>query len=319
MKNVLAKLALACAASVLAFAAAPAEALERAAAAGRTLRAGPAGPPSFVRPEPAPGGGVRRAAARFQVSYNGFPSAARTAFQRAVDLWAARIDSPVTITVSASFRPLGAGVLGSAGPGEFLRDFPGAPRRSTFYVEALANKLAGEQLDPFVPDIVASFNSSFSNFHYGSGPAPSGKFDFTTIVLHELGHGLGFLGAGDVSGSSGTVRLAEFPVIYDRYTENGDGRGLLDGFPDGSAALARQLTGGRLFFDSPRVRSANRGYRARLYAPRSFDAGSSYSHLDETLYAKGDPNSLMTLFLSPGETIRKPGPITLAIFDTFGW
>lgn len=316
----LARVCVATAVALSALATLPAAAMERGPAASRTLRAGPPGRLSFVRPEPVPPGAApKAAAATFRVTYRGFTAAARAAFQRAVDLWAQRIDSPVTITVSANFQPLGAGVLGSAGPGTVLRDFPGAPRPRTWYVEALANKLAGEQLDPSLPDIFADFNSSFSNWHYGSGPAPSGKFDFTTVVLHELGHGLGFLGAGEVSGSRGTVRLVGFPIIYDRYTETGDNRSLLDDFPDDSAALARQLRGNRLFFDSPRVRAVNRNYRARLYAPASFDPGSSYSHLDETQYGKGDPNSLMTPFLSPGETIRKPGPITLAIFDTFGW
>ena len=93
---------------------------------------------------------------------------------------------------------------------------------------------------------------------------------------------------------------------------------LLGDFPDNSATLARQLQGNRLFFDSAWVRAVNKNYRAKLYAPSQFDPGSSYSHLDETIYARGDQNSLMTPFLGRGETIRKPGPITLAIFETLG-
>ncbi len=323
MTNIRAWLAGVCAATALAALTAlaatpPAAAAERSSAAGRvTLRAGLSGPPSLVRPEAEPEG-PRRAAATFRVTYSGFSATARAAFERAVDLWARRIDSPVPITVSATFEPLGAGILGSAGPGLIWRNFPGAAQPNTWYADALANKLSGGQLDP-APDILASFNSSFSNWHFGSGPAPAGRFDFTSVVLRELGHGLGFLGAGDVFGSVGTVRLIGSPLIYDRFTENGSGLSLLQDFPDNSAALARQLQGNRLFFDSAQVRAANRNYRAKLYAPPTFDAGSSYSHLDETLYGRGDQNSLMTPFLGRGETIRKPGPITLAIFETLGW
>lgn len=321
--SILARLARACAASALALtvlATVPAAALERAAAGRATLRAGPAGPPTYLAPEPPPAGAARRAAAAasFSVSYNGFTPAARAAFQRAVDIWAQKLSSPVTITVSASFQPLGAGILGSAGPGLFWRGVPGAPFQDTWYVDALANRFAGRQLDDS-PDIMARFNSNFSSWHFGSGPAPAGKYDFTTVVLHELGHGLGFLGAGDVSGGVGTVRLGAFPIIYDRFTENRNDRSLLEDFPDRSSALAAQLTGGNVFFDSPRVRSANGGVRARLYAPSVFDDGSSYSHLDEATFRRGNRNALMTPFLGAAETVRRPGPVTLAILDTLGW
>ena len=59
--------------------------------------------------------------------------------------------------------------------------------------------------------------------------------------------------------------------------------------------------------------------RAKLYAPAVFQSGSSYSHVDEATYARGNPNSLMTPQLGQGETIRSPGAITLAIFRTSGW
>jgi hypothetical protein len=266
-------------------------------------------------------GRVGARAATFRVTYTGFPVAARSAFQRAVNLWAPLIDSPVPITVRASFAPLGAGVLGSAGPNFVWRDFAGAPRRSTWYPDAVANKRARVQLDP-AADIVARFSSSRTDWHFGSTPAPAGKYDFTTVVMHELGHGLGFLGAGDVRNNRGTVRedlTPRLPMAYDRFTENAAGTSLVTGFPDLSASLATQLRGGNLFFDSPQVRNANGGARARLYAPARFQQGSSYSHLDEATYRQGNRNSLMTPILNSGETVRSPGPITRAIFRSTGW
>lgn len=308
-----------CMASVVALSAlaAPAAALERASAAGVMLRAGPPGPPSLIQPEPQEA--FRARTATFLVTYNGFTPAAQAAFQRAVDLWAQRVSSPVTITVSATFAPLESGLLGSAGSSFIWRNFPGAPRQDTWYADALANKLTGQQLDPTSPDIVARFNSSFPNWHFGGAAAPAGKFDFTTVVLHEIGHGLGFLGGGRVSGSGGSIRLNGSPVIYDLFTENGMGSVLLKAFPDNSTALAAQLQGNNLFFDSTNVRNVTGNGRARLYAPASFQPGSSYSHLDEATYPRGNANSLMTPFLGRGETIRQPGPITLAIFRTLGW
>jgi len=260
-------------------------------------------------------------AATFNVTYTGFTPAARTAFQRAVNLWAPLINSTVPITVAASFQPLGTGVLGSAGPSSVWRDFAGAPRPATWYVDALANKRFGSQLSTS-PDIVARFSSNFTNWHYGSTAAPAGRYDFTSVVMHELGHGLGFLGAGTVSGGRGSVRLSgttpKFPIAYDLFTENAAGTSLLS-FPDNSTQLATQLRSGNIFFDSPGVRTANGGQAARLYAPSTWQQGSSYSHLNEATYGPGNVNSLMTPQIGSGETIRNPGPITRALFTTIGW
>lgn len=253
----------------------------------------------------------------FNVTYTGFTPEAKAAFQRAVNIWATQLNSSVPITVSASFEPLGSGILGSAGPSQVFRDFPGAPKPGTWYVDAIANKRHGSQLDAS-PDIVARFSSNFSNWHYGTTPAPTGKYDFTSVVLHELGHGVGFLGAGSVSGGTGTVKVAGYPVSYARFTELGTGKKLLS-FPDNSAGLANALRSNNVYFDSTKVRNVNSGQPAKLYAPASWDAGSSYSHLDESTYRAGNANSLMTPKIGAGETIRNPGPITKAVLTSIGW
>jgi hypothetical protein len=291
-----------------------AAAAERKEAVPVHLLAGPAGPVTFIRP--AVPTVAQPEAATFLVTYTGFTAPARTAFQRAVNIWSGLITSSVPIRISARFAPLGTGVLGQAGPNFIWRDFPGAVP-GTWYADALANKLNAGQLDASA-DIVAQFSSNFPNWHYGSGPAPAGKYDFTSVVLHEIGHGLGFFGAGRVSGGRGSVRVAGIPLIFDRFAENGAGKAMLS-FTDNSPALAAQLQGGNLYFDSPQVRAANQNLRARLYAPAVFQSGSSYSHLNEATYPRGNPHSLMTPHLGQGETIRNPGAITLAIFRSSGW
>jgi hypothetical protein len=256
--------------------------------------------------------------ATFDVNYNGFTPAARRAFQAAVDLWAVRVSSSVPITVKATFEPLGRNVLGQAGPSFIWHDFAGAPQPKTWYVDAVANKRSGRQLSS-APDIIADFSSNQPNWYFGTdGRTPNGRYDFQSVVMHELGHGLGFLGAGSVNGDRGTVRTDRLPFGYDRLTENQAGEGLL-GFPDNSTSLANQLTGNALYFDSAAVRNANRGARARLYAPRSWSNGSSYSHLNEGTYRQGNRNSLMTPIINDGEAIHSPGGITLAIFKGIGW
>jgi len=57
----------------------------------------------------------------------------------------------------------------------------------------------------------------------------------------------------------------------------------------------------------------------RLYAPAAFQDGSSYSHLDEGTYLRGNPNALMTPALSSGEAVHDPGPIALGMLSDMGW
>lgn len=254
--------------------------------------------------------------ARFVVTYHGFSAPAKAAFQRAVNYWATQVSSPVPITVDATYTALGPGILGSAGPSSVWRDFSGAPKAGTWYADAVANKRHGSQLDPS-PDIVARFSSSFSNWSFATTSAPAGKYDFQSVVTHELGHGLGFLGAGRVSGGTGTVRLSGFPFAYDLATKKGS-TALLS-LKDSSSALAAALTSNAVVFDTAAVRSANGGKPAKLYAPSTWQQGSSYSHLDEATFRAGNRDSLMTPQLGSGETIRSAGPITKAVLKAVGW
>jgi|JI9StandDraft_2_1071091.scaffolds.fasta_scaffold13307_2 hypothetical protein len=251
---------------------------------------------------------------KFNVTYVGFTPAAKAAFQRALNAWASKLSSPVPITVRASWEPLGANILGSAGPSYAWQC------NGMLCVDAIANKKAGRNLNP-APDIVARFSSNFSNWHFGTGPAPVGKYDFQSVVMHEIGHGVGFLGFGNVTNGKGTVQLQGFNSPYDRFTRLGSTKTspLLWKMPNNSAQLGRALTSNNVFFDSAKVRSANAGKAAKLYAPAGFRRGSSYSHLDEKAFPKGNPNSLMTYAIGDGETIRSQGPVSLALLKSIGW
>jgi hypothetical protein len=251
------------------------------------------------------------AAARITVTYHGFTPAAQASFQRAVNTWAANITSGVPITVDATFAALPTGVLGQAGPGNLLRNFPNAPRTNVWYAEWAANKFAGRQLVPGTADIIATFSSSRPDWNFATTAAPAGKIDFQSVVLHELGHGLGFLGAGRVTGTTGSVRLSGSPTVYDRHTANAAGKTLLS-FADNSAALKTALTSNAIFITLPGVAG-----KFKLYAPATFQPGSSYSHLDEASFPRGNANSLMTPAIASGETIRTLGRVAKGAVNCF--
>ncbi len=287
-----------------------------------TLRADFAQPPVVSRPAPAPAPAPvpRRsaAAAVFEVEYSGFPAEAQAAFQRAVDLWSERVESAVPIRVLAEWKPADeTDILGLAAP-RVIANFELSPQANTWYVSALADALAGRDQDPANADIRAEFNSEFPSWYFGLDAAPpSGQFDLVTVALHELGHGLGFVGSMTVNGSLGSWGLGDqgYPVIYDRFTERGDGTDLLS-LPNPSGTLADALTD-EVFFDGPTARA--QGSRPTLFAPAPWQGGSSYSHLDERTYPVGTANALMTPNFARGEAVHDPGPLTCGALRDIGW
>ncbi|MEQ9621948.1 CARDB domain-containing protein, partial [Coleofasciculus chthonoplastes] len=254
------------------------------------------------------------------VNYNGFSTEAQTAFEYAVDIWENLIVSPVPIEIEANWTPLETNVLGSAGANYYYDNFANAAYTNTWYPSALANSLAGSDLDTTAHDINANFNSNKSNWYFGTdGNTPTGKTDFVSVVLHELGHGLGFSGSMSYDFGTGQGSWWSQPKIYDHFTVNGSGQKLIDTFPNSSVALGAQLTNDNLFFNGSNAVAANGGTNPKLYAPSIWDSGSSYAHLDEATYGSGNSNALMTPSIAPGEAHHDPGAVTLGIFEDLGW
>ncbi|MDH4069326.1 MAG: zinc-dependent metalloprotease [Ignavibacteria bacterium] len=262
--------------------------------------------------------------ANIDVTYVGFPAGAQTAFQYAVDIWETLITSSVTIKVTANWTPLDPGVLGSASASSIWRDFGGAPTPGTWYPVALAEKLAGGTLNHAdSADINANFSSTLGSWYFGTdGNPPSGQFDFVTVVMHELGHGLGFFGSMTVSGGSGSWGNGTgFPFVYDRFAENGAGQQLINTtlFPNPSVSLGNQLTSNNIFFDGTNANIGNGGSPPKLYCPGTWTSGSSFSHLDEATFPAGNPHSMMTPMIGTAEAIHSPGDICLGMFEDWGW
>ncbi len=148
------------------------------------------------------------------------------AFQAAANIWGATLTSNQTITIAATWEALScssnSAVLGSAGSIALFRNFPNAPFTDFWYGGALANKLAGSDLDTTSADIRARFNVNLGNtgcldgvhFYLGLDNNHGNDVDLVTVLIHEFGHGLGF--QTFTSSSTGT-QTAGFPSIYDRF------------------------------------------------------------------------------------------------------
>ena len=256
-----------------------------------------------------------------------WPADAQTAFDYAAGIWETQIDSTVDIVINACWTTLGAGILGHAATESYHGNFSGAPVTYTWYQAALANALAGTDLndsngsdyDGFNGDADADMEIAYSDafsWYFGTDGISGSKLDFVSVVLHEVTHGLGFAGSMRVSGSNGYWGLSGYPVAYDRFTEDNSGTALLS-YTSNTPELKTALTSQYVYFDGANANAANGGGRVELYTPSTWNSGSSYAHLGESF--NGTINALMTYSISAGESIHDPGPVTLGILQDVGW
>ena len=233
-------------------------------------------------------------------------------FLAAAAAWGEVLSSDVEIRVESRMNPLpcnaGSAVLGSAGPQTVDRDFSGAPMPATWYHQALANSLAGADLDP-LDDITATFNSNIDNnnaclagtdWWYGIGaPAPGGTIEFATTVLHEIGHGLGVSTFVNISNGA---KLLGFDDCYMKNLEDHTTGLTWDAMATNGQRASSAINTGNLHWVGSNVLDASgfltsgiSGGHVRMYAPNPVQVGSSVSHFDTVL----TPDELMEPFLRP--------------------
>jgi uncharacterized repeat protein (TIGR01451 family) len=273
-------------------------------------------------------------------------SEARDAFEHAVSIWALLLNTNHTIVINACWLELSSSEpLGMAQPISAYANFSGALTSDTLYPVALANELAGTDLNDIDGsdhdgdgndtdvEIIIVFNSHNNiDWYFGTdGNPPSGHFDFVTTALHEIGHGLGFVSTlfvdtgdnrcntnNDGDGCWGIEQGGQdLPAIYDRFVENGSGQSLIDTqvFTNPSTALGNALTGA-VFFNGPNAKSGNNNNPPELYAPDPFELSSSILHLDNNTF-NDTHNQLMTPIINNPQ--HHPGPVALGMLRDMGW
>jgi hypothetical protein len=194
-----------------------------------------------------------------------------------------------------------------------------ALKPGAFYPAALAEKIAAEPLNRNSDaDILLNINSNVSWYYGTDGKTPTIRYDLVTVALHEICHGLGFFDSFRIEGSNAAYGTSSIPLIYDTFVENQAGMLLTDtnNYKNPSFGLRTAITNGQAYFNGPLLKTYSQG-RARLYAPSTFEAGSSIAHLDPSSTLQ--PNSLMTPYIDMGEAIHDPGKYTMSILGDLGW
>ncbi len=250
------------------------------------------------------------------VTYNtGYPApgSVRTVVDAAINQWDAVIDTNPSgpIVIEVFWSDLGnPSLLGYAGPDGMF--YGGGLPDGSLYPAALANTLLGIDANGGArAEIQVVLNSQLlttNRWYLGTtGTPPGNQIDLYSVVLHEVGHGLGFLGSATVPTGESSPSLHNPPYVYDTVaSHNGTS------VPDVSNQAAALLSG-----DVHVSVSTELSYE--LYAPASWSQGSSFSHFDEHTYPAGSPGALMTPMLGNGETARVLDSPVLGLMARTGW
>lgn len=261
-----------------------------------------------------------------------WPPEALSAFEYAMSIWETHLESSVPVEIEATWRALDANVLGSAGPTR-IAQIPPIGEDDTWYSIAQANAMTGNDIKQTAGvnyDIVININCDFSDWYFGqdSNP-PANLIDFVTVVLHEIGHGIGFIGSmvadedlGVASWGFQNSNNVPQPIIYDLFTEDGENVSLINEnvYANSSSTLYDALIGsfGGIYFDGTDANIVNLGTPVRLYSPFPWQGGSSYSHLDQDTFGETN-NALMRPRLDRQFSIHTPGPIMCGMLSDIGW
>jgi len=245
--------------------------------------------------------------------YNNVPAVAKDAIQAAIDIWAQYFKSDVPVNVSIAWiRPINDSVLASASAKNVYANFAGAPDKTLYYSSALANALAGRDLDVNDPELVIEVSSN-ANWYFGvDGKCPPRSYDLVSVILHEMAHGLGFMSGSYYDSATGEGRILQ-PTPFDAYAQLPDGRRLVD-LPSPSLEAGKAMTS-TLYWSGANGIKANNGIRPLLFTPAVYERGSSVSHLDEKTFSNTGENAVMTPNLDAGEVFHLPGPLLLAMFE----
>lgn len=246
----------------------------------------------------------------------------KLSFIKAAEVIADQVASSQTIIVDADFASLScnasSATLGSAGASANLAYGSPAPSGlldNTFYPIGLMNAILSADADNTKSDVTAQFNSdigttgclqSSNGWYYGFGTPAANFIGFTTVLLHEITHGLGFASLTDASTGAKASSIDDiFSNFLYSLADSADwsvAGGLTDGERAASAVSVTGLlwTGSNTntqaqglltdgFNDIDSDGTFETGDRVEMYAPNPVEGGSSVSHFTTA----AAPNELM--------------------------
>ena len=138
----------------------------------------------------------------------------------------------------------------------------------------------------------------------------TGKYDFQSILTHEIGHAAGFLSLATQTGTfqvqSGNASAAYSTMLYTRYDSlltNQEGQSIVNKAGNGNTAFTLGET----------LSLGDTGLTA--YNPATWQQGSSMAHIDSA----SDPDALMQYSISPDTYHRTLTDGEMELMRSMGW
>ncbi|MDO0975176.1 Ig-like domain-containing protein [Mycolicibacterium frederiksbergense] len=235
---------------------------------------------------------------------------ARSALQRAATNLMGQfiVSAPVVVTYDITGEnSSGTNTLASV-------DSPLTGSGAGFFPTVVQHKLlTGVDANGVAPDGEINWNFSYP---WAFGDFVSGQqYDFTTVAMHELLHSFGFMSYVQPS----TTATQRAWTLYDGFLQNSGGADLIGADFRFDPTLVAALTGagGGVFFGGAGAVDAY-GTLVPVYAPSSWVAGSSISHLDGTVFT-GPDRQLMNPQVPAGPGLRTLSDVERAIMQDLGY
>jgi hypothetical protein len=280
-----------------------------------------------------------KAQSTFSVTATGTNSTIDAAITYTTNIWTQYLNSAIPIKVNVVYTNLtGAGPLAVTFPnGE--KDFSGAPKTGTWYSTCLANSIAGIELNPGEFDMDIYVNSAV-DYYFGTDGNPGiNQYDFVSVFLHEIAHGLGALSLTKIDAGIGSFGLLDssstapftasfpfpqlngLPSVWDSFLINGSGQLIADTliFTNVSNVLGSEFESDDLYFSGPSATVVNGGSTPKIFAPNTYESGSSLQHFDEASFPNPSGNSLLTPYFFNAEVEHDPGDLLMAALTDIGW
>lgn len=211
------------------------------------------------------------------------------------------INLPATINIVDSG---GGGTLGSSSVSTWT-----AYTGGLFYPSPLYNVLTSTA----APAITMDMNINPSTvWEYGAVTPTGGSFSWQSVVMHEIIHSMGFYDG--IANNTGALAQAGY-TVFDSFTTLGQNGILFTSLADDAARLGA-IQSNNLFWNGANGKAANGGNPVKLYAPGTFESGSTYSHIDPSETGKAG-----LLFPALPANTYYPGPtaVELGIMKDIGW
>ncbi|MBI5726494.1 MAG: hypothetical protein HY965_01475, partial [Ignavibacteriales bacterium] len=263
----------------------------------------------------------------FIVDYDAsVPNEMIAAFNKATEIWSCYLQMSKPVKIHVRREALGGTTLANTGTVTYRNSLPGLTANWQYPI-ALAKQLNSSiTYDGY--DMTIAFTTTREWECNLLGIPVADKFDFISIALHEIGHGLGFSSSMQLINNVGRYGYKNFPVDTGKYVEPFD-VSLLSGTVrlyqmTDSTALGTILKSGNVVFDGANAKKANSETNVKIYAPSVWKPGSSINHLDDATYGFSNPsknflNAMMASATTTASVIHDPGPITMGILQDIGW